>query len=184
MQNWERLQEYATLVKQYSQVLDLTSPKLLEDFHAGIELSLEYLPFLPESGAILDVGSGNGLPGIPLAIERPQLLFSLCEIRSKRAAFLDRAVSLLKLANVSVHNIDVAKISGLYSVVIALRVARLEKLYALTQHCLTPSWKMVVRKGADYQEEITALEKIANLVGFHVKHSIDGGYVLEIEGQT
>jgi 16S rRNA (guanine527-N7)-methyltransferase len=184
MRDRERFQTYTALVEQYSRVLDLTSPKLLADFQSGIELSLEYLPYLPEDGSVLDVGSGNGLPGIPLAIERPQLQFSLCEIRSKRAAFLDRAVSLLKLSNVSVHNTDASRILGLYSTVIALRVAKLEKLYALTQHCLTPSWKMIVRKGEEYQQELAALGKVANVVKFHVKHSTDGGYVLEIEGQT
>lgn len=64
--------------------------------------SLSALPWLPAAGVIADLGSGAGLPGIVLAIARPELSVALVESVGRRAAFLARVVDELALANVSV----------------------------------------------------------------------------------
>ena len=60
-------------------------------------------PLLPEAGAVCDLGSGAGLPGIVLAIVRPDLMFYLVEVRRNRAAFLQHVVVECGLGNVAVH---------------------------------------------------------------------------------
>jgi 16S rRNA (guanine527-N7)-methyltransferase len=66
--------------------------------------SLRAAPVVPSSAAsVLDMGSGAGLPGIPLAIARPDLSVTLAETRHQRIAFLELAVEELALPNVSVH---------------------------------------------------------------------------------
>jgi 16S rRNA (guanine527-N7)-methyltransferase len=65
---------------------------------------LRAAPLIPESpSAGCDMGSGAGLPGLPLAIALPDLRITLVEVRRNRAAFLERVVSELNLRNVSVH---------------------------------------------------------------------------------
>jgi 16S rRNA (guanine527-N7)-methyltransferase len=64
--------------------------------------SLAILPFVP-GGRLLDVGSGGGMPGIPLAIALPELRVTLLDSNSKKAAFLQQAAIELALPNISVH---------------------------------------------------------------------------------
>ena len=68
--------------------------------HVGDAMTL--LPYLPASGAIADVGSGPGVPGIPVAIVRPDLAVTLVEATQKKATFLREAATELGLANVTV----------------------------------------------------------------------------------
>ncbi len=65
---------------------------------------LRAVPLIPGSASNgCDLGSGAGLPGIPLAIASPDVRMTLVEVRRNRAAFLERAVSELELGNVSIH---------------------------------------------------------------------------------
>jgi len=64
--------------------------------------SLSLLPFIDASGPLIDVGSGGGLPGVPLAIARPQLPITLLEATGKKARFLERVVDDLGLTRVTV----------------------------------------------------------------------------------
>jgi 16S rRNA (guanine527-N7)-methyltransferase len=96
----DRFAAYERLVREASTRLDLVSPKDLDRFHERhIGDSLKALPWLdaaPEGPAV-DVGSGAGLPGIPLALARPERHWRLLEPRRLRAAFLERCVRDLEL---------------------------------------------------------------------------------------
>ncbi|MCF6191807.1 MAG: class I SAM-dependent methyltransferase, partial [Candidatus Hydrothermae bacterium] len=73
-----------------------------EGLAARYRESLLFLPFLPPDSRVVDVGSGAGFPGIPLAIERPDLHLVLLEPRSRRAAFLRHITLRLALTHVEV----------------------------------------------------------------------------------
>jgi 16S rRNA (guanine527-N7)-methyltransferase len=97
----ELLARYAALVRSWAPRLDLVSPGdlgRLEERHIGD--SLRAVPLLDElpPGLCVDIGSGAGLPGIPLAIVRPERLWTLLEPRHRRAAFLEEAVRELGLS--------------------------------------------------------------------------------------
>lgn len=94
------LKRYAALVRHWAPRLDLVSPGDLvrfEDRH--VEDCLRLLPLVRARppGPAIDVGSGAGLPGIPLAIADPQRHWRLLEPRAKRAAFLEEVVRDLDL---------------------------------------------------------------------------------------
>ncbi|MFN2586891.1 MAG: 16S rRNA (guanine(527)-N(7))-methyltransferase RsmG [Actinomycetota bacterium] len=96
----ELLRRYAALIRQWAPRLDLVSPgdlDRLEERH--IDDSLRAVPLLDElpPGACVDIGSGAGFPGIPLAIARPGRRWTLVEPRRRRAAFLDEVVRDLGL---------------------------------------------------------------------------------------
>ncbi len=95
------LRVYARLVRKWAPRLDLVSPRDLERFEERhVEDSLRAVPLLDElpEGRCVDVGSGVGLPGIPLAIARPARRWTLLEPRQRRAAFLEEVVRELGLA--------------------------------------------------------------------------------------
>ena len=97
----ELLRAYGALVRSWAPRLDLVSPGDLERFeerHIGD--SLRAAPLLDQlaEGPCVDIGSGAGLPGIPLAIVRPERRWTLLEPRKRRAAFLEEVVRELGLA--------------------------------------------------------------------------------------
>jgi 16S rRNA (guanine527-N7)-methyltransferase len=98
----ERFEQHWQLVKQWNARVNLTA--ILDDAEAArlhYRDSLEPLSLLP-TGAVVDLGSGAGYPGIPLAIAAPSRPITLVEPRRKRASFLETAAARLGLANVRV----------------------------------------------------------------------------------
>ena len=95
------LGRYAALVRAWAPRLDLVSPRDLERFEdRHVEDCLRATPLLDEipEGPCIDIGSGAGLPGIPLAIVRPERAWTLLEPRRRRAAFLEEVVRELGLS--------------------------------------------------------------------------------------
>ncbi len=93
-----RLQEYAQLLWQWNEKLNLTRHTTW-DLFVGRDLRdcLQLAPLLKEGEEVLDLGSGNGVPGIPLAILRPDFDMALAESVAKRAAALGEIVAELDL---------------------------------------------------------------------------------------
>jgi 16S rRNA (guanine527-N7)-methyltransferase len=79
---------------------------------------------------VLDVGSGAGFPGIPLAIALPEVRFNLLERSGKKCAFLENCRALLGLANVTVQQADLSAASGSFDVVTFRAVAPLDRFLA------------------------------------------------------
>ena len=102
----EQLNQYADLIRRYHLTLDLMSGVAIEGLDEKVADSLAYADFmqtkLEPHHQILDVGSGVGLPGIPLAVRFPDYSITLVERRQRRASFLKIVVSQLELDNVTV----------------------------------------------------------------------------------
>lgn len=100
-----RLQEYERLLKEHAPRLGLIAERDLSRlFERHILDSLRAAPAL-EDDEVCDLGSGAGLPGIPLAIALPQARFVLCEPKRRRIGFLELAVERLELTNASVATV-------------------------------------------------------------------------------
>jgi 16S rRNA (guanine527-N7)-methyltransferase len=82
------------------------------------------------AGAVLDVGSGAGFPGIPLAAALPDIAFTLLERSEKKASFLRNCAIILKLSNLSVSQSELSRVSGAFDVVTFRAVAPLERFLA------------------------------------------------------
>jgi 16S rRNA (guanine527-N7)-methyltransferase len=124
--------------------------------------ALTLLPLLAEIGAgsrLVDIGSGGGLPGIPLAIARPDLRVTLIEATQKKAAFLSAVVEALGLAHVDVRaeraeQLGGGKLRGAFDVVTARAVARLSMLVPLTAPFAKPGGLLLLVKGQRADEEL------------------------------
>ena len=99
----EKLLAYVVLLYKWNRTYSLTALREQDKAVSHHLLdSLAVLLFVPE-GRLLDVGSGGGMPGIPLAIARPELAVTLLDSNSKKTAFLQQAAIELSLPNITVH---------------------------------------------------------------------------------
>lgn len=124
---------------------------------------------------ILDVGSGAGLPGIPLAVAVPGCEFALLDARSKRVRFLRHAIACLGLANVTVVKArveDYRPPQG-FDTVIARAFASLSRLIGLAGHLCVPEGRVLAMKGVFPQAELEDLPE-GWLVERTVRLSIPG----------
>ncbi len=136
---------------------ELVSLHLL-DALAGLPL---LTALVPPGGFILDVGTGAGFPGFPLAVFLPDRRFTLCERKARERAFLSGTVALLKLGQVAVAD-DLARLpAGRFDAVTFRAVTSLADMYALVRRLLAPRGVLFSYKGK--REKIEA--EIAALAG-------------------
>lgn len=112
---------------------------------------------IPPDTRVVDVGSGAGLPGVVLAIARPDLRVALIEPTLRRAAFLESVVSDLELASVEIYRTraeDVAKSWQAADVATARAVAKVDRLAALAGPLLRPHGELLAIKGNAVYDEM------------------------------
>ncbi len=114
----------------------------------------------PESATVVDVGSGAGLPGIPLAILRPDLRVTLLESLLRRANFLDLAVEELGLGDrVRVVRARAEDHRERYAVVTSRAVAPLPRLIGWCAPLMTGGGKILALKGSSAETELASASK-------------------------
>ena len=109
---------------------------------------------LPEGASIIDIGSGAGLPGIVIALARPDLRVTLVEPLERRVEFLKEATAGTSIEVIRGRAQDV-KMSADF--VTARAVAPLEKLWNISRHMLKPGGALLAMKGESAQSEMAAL---------------------------
>lgn len=108
--------------------------------------SFSFLPLIPQTtAALVDIGSGAGIPGIPIAVVRPQLSVVLVEPKRKRASFLSTAARELGLANVRVVERRVEQLGPAYDRRFDIAVMRCA---GATSHLLAHAKRLVAPPGA------------------------------------
>ena len=116
---------------------------------------------IPDGSAVADVGSGAGLPGIPLAILRPDLQVDLVEPLLRRATFLTQAVDELGMTDrVRVVRARAEDHHQTYDVVTARALAPLERLVRWCAPLRSPMGVILALKGRSAEEELSASEKV------------------------
>src|SRR5512132_99983 len=101
----------------------------------------------PEPGRVVDLGSGAGLPGIPLAIVRQDLTFCLAELRKRRVAFMELAVDSLGLSNVSVFAGKVEQLTGPFDRCLSRAFAEVDRAWTIAERLLSPTGTLLVWAG-------------------------------------
>lgn len=101
---------------------------------------------------VYDLGSGAGLPGIPLAVVRPSCRFVLCETQRRRVGFLELAVERLELRNVEVRHGRAEELPSGADVITARAFASLERCWEVSGPLLGPGGRLVYFAGASLDE--------------------------------
>jgi 16S rRNA (guanine527-N7)-methyltransferase len=123
--------------------------------------SVAAAPLMPLGSRAVDVGSGAGLPGIPLAILRPDLNVTLLESLERRTRFLEMAVAELSLGDrVRVVRGRAEEHGDRYDVVTSRAVAPAGKLLSWSVPLLAPNGRVIALKGSSVREELGAAASI------------------------
>jgi 16S rRNA (guanine527-N7)-methyltransferase len=122
---------------------------------------------VPDSGELIDIGSGAGLPGIVLAMLRPGLHVVLLEPLLRRASFLTECVAELKLDNIEVTRARAEDVAGTIrsDVATARAVAPMERLVTLAAGVLRPGGTLLAIKGQSAETELAAARKALRRLG-------------------
>lgn len=112
-------------------------------------------PLVPSASSVVDIGSGAGLPGIPLALARPDLQISLVEPMQRRVDFLTQVLEALPLPQVSVRRARAEELPVAdWDVVVTRAVASLGRLVELSLPRLRPGGTLLALKGESVDVEI------------------------------
>ena len=157
----ERGRAFTEALARHGEELGLIGPLELPRLWTRHILNSALVAPLLHPGRVGDVGSGAGLPGLVLAIMRPDVSFTLIEPMERRVTWLEHQVSELELANVEVlrARAEEAKLKGALDQVTARAVSALRTLIPITAPLLRPGGELVLMKGAGVDGEITAAEK-------------------------
>ena len=156
----QQLLDYVALIAKWNQVYNLTAvrdPQAMITQH--LLDSLAVLPYLEGVSRIIDIGSGAGLPGIPLAIARPELKMTLLDSTHKKTTFQRQACLELGLTNVKVacERVEHYKSSEDFEVVISRAFSDLSEFARLSAHLLAKGGKLCAMKGIYPHEELGRL---------------------------
>ena len=151
---------YIDLLEKWNVAYNLTALKDERQmvYHHLLD-SLSLTPFVPDTAkTVLDVGSGGGTPGIPLAIYRPDLAVTLVDSNSKKTAFLRQAVIELGLNNVQVITERVENIKEIqFDTIVSRAFAELGDFVRLTEQILAKNGVWLAMKGVYPYEEVDRL---------------------------
>ncbi|MEM7577930.1 MAG: 16S rRNA (guanine(527)-N(7))-methyltransferase RsmG [Planctomycetota bacterium] len=160
----DKLDAFLSLLLEANQRMNLTAIREADAAWSRMIVdSLTALPGfddLPQQASIIDVGTGGGLPGIPLAIARPDLRFTLLEATSKKCVFLEGVAESLGLTNVRVHNAraeDAGHDAGHrqhYDVAICRAVGPMPVLLELCLPLVKVGGRLLAMKGPRVEEEL------------------------------
>lgn len=161
----QQLVQYVQLLDKWNSAYNLTSVRDPNEMLVKhIMDSLAVAPYL-HGARIIDVGTGPGLPGVPLAICCPDKEFTLLDSLGKRVRFLNQVKLQLGLKNIQPVQSRVEDHHQLYDSVISRAFASLNDMLHWCQHLPVLDGQFLAMKGAQAQEEIAALPDFVKVVG-------------------
>ena len=160
-----QLIDFIGLLIHWNKAFNLTAVRDPEEMISKHLLdSMSVLPFIG-SGKVIDVGSGSGLPGIPLALAKPESAFVLNDCNGKKTRFLIQAKIALGLSNVEVANqrvedyqLDDGEGNSAFDVIIARAYASIDDILSSTSHLQGDDTRIMVMQGK--------LDKTIGLAGY------------------
>lgn len=150
----QKLLTYVALLAKWSKAYNLTTvrePEQIIKLH--ILDSLSVLPYLDDITSALDVGTGAGLPGIPLAIARPNISFKLLDSQQKKIIFVQHVITSLQLTNVvaTQQRIESLQVSSPvdpgFDVIMSRAFASLQEFVNLISSICTKQTRVIAMKG-------------------------------------
>ena len=156
----DRLAQYLRLLEKWNRVHNLTAirePEQMVTLHVLDSLSI--LPYVASARSLVDVGTGAGLPGIPLALARPDLSVTLLDSSHKKATFLEQARLELKLENIAVacERVERWHPQAKFDAVVSRAFAELADFVQGARHLVAPEGTLLAMKGVHPFEEIARL---------------------------
>jgi 16S rRNA (guanine527-N7)-methyltransferase len=186
----DKLMDYLALMFKWNAVYNLTSlrdPMQMVTHH--LLDSLAAVPAFAQAHNVLDVGSGGGLPGIVLAIVRPDMKVSMIDTVHKKTAFLTQVKAELSLTNVTVYTarVEQLQVSDKFDVITSRAFADLSDFVNWSCHLLAEGGRYIALKGVapkDEQERLPAEWKVTGLEPLQVPRLGAERHLVFIERST
>jgi len=165
-----RMAAHLELIAKWNRVHNLTAVRETEQMVALHLLdSLSLAPHLGSARTFLDVGSGPGFPGIPIAIARPDLEVTVLDSSNKKCVFLEQAKAELGLKNVTVRceRVEQWRPQQPFDLVVSRAFAELSDFVTQARHLVAPGGRMLAMKGVYPFEEIAripATHRVAQVI--------------------
>jgi len=156
----DRMQRHLQLVEKWNRVHNLTAVRDAAQMVAVHVLdSLTLLPHLGDAKRVVDVGTGAGFPGIPLAIARPGVSFTLLDSSHKKCSFLEQVRAELRLSNVQIvcERVEQFHPGTRFDAVVSRAFAELSDFVTQSQHLAAPGARFLAMKGVYPFEEIARM---------------------------
>lgn len=156
------LWRYGVMLRERNQHVNLTSivsPEGILTLHMLDSLSV--VPHLGDAREIIDVGTGGGFPGIPLAVACPERRFTLIDGTQKKIRFVSESITALDIRNATAHAARAENLpkDAHYDVVVARAVATLAELVHNAGRLVAPHGRLLAMKGRVPEEEIRAVPR-------------------------
>ncbi|MCG5259186.1 16S rRNA (guanine(527)-N(7))-methyltransferase RsmG [Cupriavidus gilardii] len=179
----ETLLAYLALLRKWNATYNLTAIRHPDEMltHHLLD-SLAAVPALAEAamrpevvpaarGRVLDVGSGGGMPGLPLAIACPDVSVLMVDIVQKKTAFLTQCRAQLRLGNAAAHWGPVEKLDDAdgFAVITSRAFAELADFVTLAGHLLAPGGRMIAMKGVYPHAELERMEQAGLMSAWQVE---------------
>jgi 16S rRNA (guanine527-N7)-methyltransferase len=169
-QKIDQLLAFIKLIEKWNKAYNLTAIKNKQELvRLHLLDSLTVIPYL-DGERIIDIGTGAGLPGIPLAICFPDKHFTLLDSNSKKTRFVQQVVLELKLANVQiVHSrSEDYQPEQMFDTVITRAFAELSDIVATTKHLLADNGKIIAMKGRCPESELAKITAKKSVIPLQV----------------
>ncbi len=184
---YEKVAGFGDLLREQGELRGLIGPREVSRlWERHLLNSAAVVPFLPTSGVLVDVGSGAGLPGIVVAMMRPQLDVILIEPMERRTTWLDEVVERFDLMISSVRRGRAEEYHGAFEadVVTSRAVANLTKLARMSLPLLRRGGEMVILKGRSVAQEIEPARKVLRSFKASEPEILEGTTVEGVEPTT
>lgn len=159
-QQVSQLISYLELLAKWNKAYNLTAVRDPDEMlYRHLVDSLSIIPFI-EGKRIIDVGTGPGLPGIPMAIVFPEKDFVLLDSNSKKTRFLTQCLIELKLNNVEVFHgrVEAAKFNEPFDQVTSRAFTALDNMVDICKHLLSKNGKFLAMKGLEPESEKQSMD--------------------------
>ena len=153
--NHNKLTEFQQLLLRFNRKHNLVSKLKATNLNEDIEDCQQLINHISaHTNRILDLGSGNGFPGIIIAITKPNLVIDLAEKQTKKAHFLRTSINKLNLKNAKVIQKNIANNTDeSYDLIVARAVATTEKILQMTSKITLPNSKYLLMKGMRHKAQ-------------------------------
>lgn len=167
----QSLMGYLNLLQKWNKAYNLTAvrePAAMVTYHLLDSLTL-VAHFKGKPLSVIDVGTGAGIPGIPLAIMFPDSHFTLLDSNGKKTRFMQQAKIELGLSNVEVVNsrVELYRPDDGFDVVVSRAFTSLQSFSELTQHLCADGGRFYAMKGKYPQQEMDDMAKEFKVLGIH-----------------
>lgn len=178
---------FAELLRDQGELRGLIGPREVPRiWERHILNSAAVVPYLPAVGSVADIGSGAGLPGIVIAVMRPELQVLLVEPMERRTTWLAEVVAELGLANVEIKRGRAEEYHGAFEAdaVTSRAVAALSKLVRMSMPLVRVGGELVILKGRNVAQEVEPARKVLRKYATGDPEILEGATVEGVETTT